>query len=206
MVETNAMKYTFLLLSFFILISVNAQEAKDYKDAKKFQQKMNKEFSSKEESPLTEEDLAKFKSLEFFPIDSSYIVVADLTIETDSKPFKMTTTTDRLPVYKLYATANFELKGKRYSLEIYQNEKLLLSTDYEDYLFLPFTDLSNGNGSYGGGRYLDLTIPKGDQIVLDFNQAYNPYCAYNEKYSCPIPPKKNHIDTEVQAGVMAFHE
>lgn len=200
------MKYTFLLLSFFILFSVNAQEAKDYKDAKKFQQKMNKEFSSKEESPLTEEDLENFKSLEFYPIDSSYIVVADLILETDSKPFKMKTTTDRLPLYKLYATANFELKGKRYSLEIYQNEKLLLSTDYEDYLFLPFTDLSNGNGSYGGGRYLDLTIPSGDQIVLDFNQSYNPYCAYNEKYSCPIPPEKNHIDTEVQAGVMAFQK
>lgn len=200
------MKYTFLLLSFFILFTVNAQEAKDYKDAKKFQQKMNKEFSSKEESPLTEEDLENFKSLEFYPIDSSYIVVADLILATDSKPFKMKTTTDRLPVYKLYATANFELKGKPYSLEIYQNEKLLLSTDYEDYLFLPFTDLSNGNGSYGGGRYLDLTIPKGDQIVLDFNQSYNPYCAYNDKYSCPIPPKKNHIDTEVRAGVMAFNK
>lgn len=204
--ETKAMKYTFLFLSFLFIFSVNAQESKDYKNAKKFQQKMNKEFSSKEESPLSEEDLANFEGLEFYPIDSNFIVVANLTFHPDSKSFKMKTTTDRLPVYKLYATANFELMGKGYSLEIYQNEKLLLSPEYEDYLFLPYTDLSNGNGSYGGGRYIDLSLPEGDQIVLDFNQSYNPYCAYNEKYSCPVPPKKNHIDLEVKAGVKAFHD
>jgi len=165
---------------------------------------LNKEYASREESPLTDEDLAVFKSLDFFPIDSNYMVSAKLTFHKNSKPFQMKTTTDRLPVYKLYATASFQLKGKNYSLEIYQNEKLMLSPDYEDYLFLPFTDLTNGESSYGGGRYIDLKIPETDSITIDFNQSYNPYCAYNSKYSCPVPPKVNYLDTAIEAGVMAF--
>ena len=180
------------------------QNSKQFKEAEKFQKKLNKEFSSKEKSPLTEDDLAVFKSLEFFHIDSNFMVTASLTIHKDSKPFQMKTTTDRLPVYKLYATARFKLNGKDYSLDIYQNEKLLLTPEYEDYLFLPFTDLTNGDSTYGGGRYIDLNLPEGNSIVIDFNQAYNPYCAYNEKYSCPIPPKSNHLDTAVMAGVKTF--
>ncbi|MCK5678470.1 MAG: DUF1684 domain-containing protein, partial [Flavobacteriaceae bacterium] len=91
-------------------------------------------------------------------------------------------------------------------LEIYQNQKLILTTDYEDYLFLPFTDKTNGESTYGGGRYLDLKIPDGDTTVIDFNKAYNPYCAYNHKYSCPIPPKANQLDVEINAGVKAYEE
>ena len=194
-------------LVMFLLLCVTisfAQEAKQVKEAKKFQQKLNKEFSSREESPLTKEDLEVFESLDFFPIDSNFMVTASLILHKDSEPFQMKTTTDRLPVYKLYATANFKLNGKDYSLEIYQNEKLLLTPDYEDYLFLPFTDLTNGDSSYGGGRYIDLRLPKGNSIVIDFNQAYNPYCAYNAKYSCPVPPKSNHLDTAISAGVKNF--
>lgn len=198
------MKNILFFLSFLFVSVVFAQESKQFKEAKKFQQKLNKEFSSKEESPLKEEDLAVFEALEFFPIDSNFIVTASLTFHKNSKPFKMKTTTDRLPIYKLYATAHFQLNGKYYSLDIYQNEKLLLTPDYEDYLFLPFTDLTNGESSYGGGRYIDLKLPEGDSIVIDFNQSYNPYCAYNEKYSCPIPPKSNHLKTKILAGTKAF--
>ena len=75
---------------------------------------------------------------------------------------------------------------------------------YRDYLFLPFTDNTNGEQTYTGGRYIDLSIPDGDTIVVDFNKAYNPYCAYNKKYSCPIVPSVNNLDTEIRAGVKAF--
>ena len=166
------MKKSLLVLSLLCVSVLFAQESKEFKEAKKFQQKLNKEFSSKEESPLNQEDLASFESLDFFPIDTNFRVTASLTLHKDSKPFKMQTTTDRLPVYKLYATANFQLNGKDYSLEIYQNEKLLLTPDYEDYLFLPFTDLTNDETSYGGGRYIDLRLPEGNSVVIDFNQSY----------------------------------
>lgn len=198
------MKKSVLILSFLFVSIMFAQESKQFKEAKKFQQKLNKEFSSKEESPLLEEDLANFKSLDFFPIDNNFVVTAKLTRHKDSEPFKMKTTTDRLPVYKLYATASFQLNGQNFSLQIYQNEKLLLTPDFEDYLFLPFTDNTNGESSYGGGRYIDLSLTDSDTIIIDFNQSYNPYCAYNEKYSCPIPPRLNHLNVEILAGIKKF--
>jgi uncharacterized protein (DUF1684 family) len=200
------MKTTILIFSLLIASILSAQDNKKNTEASKFQNKLNKEFSSNEDSPLTEEDLESFTKLDFFAIDTSFRVTAKLKFHKDSKPFKMTTTTDRLPVYKLYATASFTLKGKLFQLEIYQNEKLTLSPEYEDHLFLPFTDNTNGETSYGGGRYIDLNVPESDQLIIDFNQAYNPYCAYNHKYSCPIPPEVNHLDTEVKAGVMAYNK
>ncbi len=200
------MKTTILIISLLIATVLSAQDKKKNTEASKFQNKLNKDFSSNEDSPLTEEDLKSFTKLDFFVIDTAFRVTAKLKFHTDSKPFKMATTTDRLPVYKLYATASFTLQGKAFQLEIYQNEKLTLSPEYEDHLFLPFTDNTNGETSYGGGRYIDLNIPEGDQIIIDFNQSYNPYCAYNHKYSCPIPPEVNHVDTEVKAGVMAYNK
>jgi uncharacterized protein (DUF1684 family) len=73
-------------------------------------------------------------------------------------------------------------------------------------LFLPFLDNTNGDTTYGGGRYIDLRIPEGDTIEIDFNKAYNPYCAYNSRYSCPIVPRENYLDTNIEAGVKKFHD
>jgi len=198
------MRKTLFIICLLFVFNSFSQEKKSTRSALKFQSKLNKEFASKEESPLTEEDLKSFKELDFFPADTNYIVLANLEFKKDSKPFKMKTTTDRLPVYSLYAIASFKIKGVEHKLEIYQNEKLVLTPDYEDYLFLPFTDKTNGVTSYGGGRYIDLSLPKEDTIIIDFNKAYNPYCAYNGKYSCPIPPKANHLNIEVPAGVKAY--
>ena len=80
----------------------------------------------------------------------------------------------------------------------------MVKEGFEDHLFLPFLDNTNGTTSYGAGRYIDLTIPEGDTIEIDFNTAYNPYCAYNEKYSCPIVPGENYIDADIEAGVKVF--
>lgn len=196
-----------LLILCLLISNVIFSQNKDViNEIEDFQKKLNKEFSSKADSPLTDEDLETFEELDFFPIDTSYRVTAKLKFHEDSKPFKMATTTDRLPIYKLFATASFTIDGKECQLEIYQNQKLILSPEYEDYLFLPFTDNSNGGSSYGGGRFIDVNIPENDELVIDFNKAYNPYCAYNHKYSCPIPPKVNHLDVEVKAGVMAYNK
>jgi len=73
----------------------------------------------------------------------------------------------------------FEIKGKVYELNVYQNKELLTTKGYEDYLFLPFIDETNGDTTYGGGRYIELSIPQSDSIEIDFNKAFNPYCAYN---------------------------
>lgn len=198
------MKNTFLVLMCFLTIYSFGQGHNAVKDITNFQKKLNRDFANQQKSPLIDEDLKDFKSLDFFPIDTSYRVKAKLKFYKGSKPFKMKTTTNRLPVYKIYASATFKIHGKKHELHIYQNQKLLLSTEFEDYLFLPFTDKTNGTDSYGGGRYIDLEVTGKETIIIDFNKSYNPYCAYNDKYSCPIPPKANQLDIEIPVGVKAF--
>ena len=186
--------------------SLFAQESKkDFKaEVKKHQTEMNTEFSSEDHSPLLEKDRIEFKKLDFFKPNQAFKVTATFKRTPDEEVFKMKTSTERAPEYVKYGEVTFTLDGKEYKLNIYQNVKLVEKEEYKDYLFMPFTDLTNGESTYGGGRYIDLKIPEGDKIVIDFNKAYNPYCAYSHKYSCPIPPKENHLLVEVKAGVKAF--
>ncbi len=169
-----------------------------------FQRDLNAEFSDPETSPLPDRYRKDFNGLDFFSPDTTLIVNATFTRTPDATPFLMPTTTDRMSKEVVYGLVSFKLKGKSFQLEVYQNEELKEDEGFEDYLFLPFTDATNGNETYGGGRYIDLRIPEGDQIVIDFNKAYNPYCTYNKKYSCPIVPSQNALDIEIFAGVKAF--
>lgn len=197
------MKY---FLQFFLLISVLscAQDKQPILGETEFQRKMNADFKDATKSPLKDKDRKEFKGLDFFKFDSTYVVTATLTRTPDETPFRMKTTTDRLPMYVKYGVVTFKLKGKTHELNIYQDLDLKNQIGYDDYLFLPFLDLTNGDTTYGGGRYVECRIPKDDKIIIDFNTAYNPYCAYNEKYSCPIVPRENYLETKIEAGVKAF--
>ena len=108
-----------------VISEINFKDG-NVKDVLKFQNNLNKEFANKQKSPLTEEDFKTFEAVDFFPIDTNYRVVAKLKFFKDSKTFKMKTTTDRLPEYKIYASATFEINGKEYMLHIYQNQKIRL--------------------------------------------------------------------------------
>jgi len=169
-----------------------------------FQKKINSEYANPKESPLKPNDLEKFKSLDFYPINEKFVVVAKFIKTPNEKPFQMPTSTDRKPMYVKFGEAHFSIDGKSYKLNIYQSQDLKKIEKYKNSLFLPFTDLTSGVESYGGGRYIDLEIPAGNEIMIDFNRAYNPYCAYNHKYSCPIPPQENDLDLEIKAGVKNF--
>ncbi len=171
-----------------------------------YRDKMNREFADPEESPLTEEDRENFTTLEFFPVDLRYRVEARFVRTRGEKPFEMPTTTDRKPIYQKYGEAHFEIDRQKFVLSLYQSHRLRMIKEYKNHLFLPFNDWTNGNETYGGGRFLDLEIPEGDTIVIDFNKAYNPYCVYNYKYSCPIPPQENKLEVEIRAGVKAYKE
>ena len=193
-----------LLLAVFIFF-FNCDNQKRYqKELSPFQKEMNEFFKDASISPLKEKDLKNFKGLDFFAFDSSYVVNAALIRTPEEKSFKMKTTTDRLPEYIKYGIVTFDLFNKSYSLNIYRNLDIINNEGYQDYLFLPFLDDTNGLESYGGGRYIDLDIPKGDNLVIDFNSAYNPYCVYDEKYSCPIVPRDNYLSIEIKAGVKIF--
>ncbi|MEJ2112885.1 MAG: DUF1684 domain-containing protein [Flavobacteriaceae bacterium] len=196
--------------SFFILFIVAFSILNCAKDKQpilgetEFQREMNIEFKDATSSPLTEKDRKHFKGLDFFPVDSAYVLTGNFKRTPNEKPFKMKSTTDRLPVYLKYGEVTFALQGKTFKLNIYQNQELITKEGYEDYLFLPFLDQTNGITSYGGGRYVDARIPVGDTLIIDFNKAYNPYCAYNDKYSCPIVPRVNYLPILIEAGVKAF--
>ena len=201
------MKYLFLglILFSFQLKAQTLNKSSLIAEAKLHQEKLNKDFLDEEESPLTEEDRATFKELEFFPISEKYIVQAKFTRTPYESPFAMATSTDRKSVYLKYGELSFTINGKNLSLNVYQNQRLLSDPEFKDYLFIPFTDLTNGNETYEVGRYLDFSIPKSNVVILDFNKAYNPYCAYSGNYSCPIPPEENHLEIEIKAGVKKYN-
>ncbi|MDO1513968.1 DUF1684 domain-containing protein [Maribacter confluentis] len=186
------------------MVVVESVQSDKLMDILKFQQKLNAEFKDPDTSPLPDRFRADFETLDFFEADTTFVIEADFIRTPEALPFSMPTTTDRISTEVLYGIAKFNLKGKVYELEVYQTPELIAQEKYKDYLFLPFTDATNGKETYGGGRYLDLRIPKGNKIVLDFNKAYNPYCAYNKKYSCPLVPSVNHLDVAITVGVKAF--
>ncbi|TXE14618.1 DUF1684 domain-containing protein [Algoriphagus aquimarinus] len=167
-----------------------------------YQHELNEEYKNPKESPLSPAERKAFTGHHFFPIDEKYHVIAKFEILPVASIYQMKTTANSIKDYDVYGIATFILDGKEYQLNIYQSHQLRTQEKYKDHLFLPFTDQTNGADTYGGGRYIDLKIPAGDTIELDFNKAYNPYCAYATGYACPIPPKENDLSLAVKAGVM----
>jgi uncharacterized protein len=166
---------------------------------------INAEYRDSLKSPLLPADRSGFTGLERYVPDPRFRVLARFKAK-EGKEFGMPTTTDRRPVYRSVGVLEFKLHGRRHRLAVYQNRDLVLKPGYVNHLFVPFTDLTNGETTYGGGRYLDLEGPLGREVELDFNRAYNPYCAYGGRYSCPIPPKDNHVMVRLEAGVKAWRD
>ena len=203
------MKKMTIAFTFFLILACNSKDKRPLMGKTVYQQELNASYKDASKSPLKKRDLKKFKGLDFFPVDSTFIVIANLTKTINAPTFEMATTTDRKPLYKEYGILKFNLKGKKCALKIYQSQDDLRDKKYKNHLFLPFTDDTSGEESYGGGRYMDVmtTDEKADgTIELNFNNTYNPYCAYNDKYSCPLTPRKNHLDVEVKAGIKVFEK
>ena len=197
------------ILLFFFLVQLNfgfGQQKFDVSAVAKFQKVINAEYADAKTSPLSAEDLAVFKTLDFYPINEKFFVTAKFVRTENEKPFEMKTTGERKPMYVKYGEAYFILEGKDFKLNIYKNIELSKKEEYKDYLFLPFSDLTCGNESYIGGKYIDIKVPKAKTIVIDFNTSYNPYCAYSHKYSCPKVPLENDLNIEIKAGVKKFHD
>lgn len=153
---------------------------------------------------LNKEEINEFQGLDYFDFDSSYQIEATFVKDKGPK-FEMMTSTDRKPIYRKVGVLKFEINGTQNELTVYQNVELSKSKEYKNYLFIPFRDGTSGNESYGGGRYLDLEKQKGKLWKIDFNLAYNPYCAYSYRYSCPIPPKENTLSISIKAGEKVPH-
>jgi len=192
------------IASIVLLLMSCTQEKRPLLGETDYQKEQNAKFKDATTSPLTDKDRKDFKGLEFFKFDSTYVVKASLKRTPDSEWFNMKTTTERLSKERIFGTLTFEINGELFNLNLYQGEENMQTEGLEDYLFLPFLDDTNGEESYGGGRYIDLRIPESDSITIDFNKAYNPLCVYNEKFSCPIVPRVNYLPIEIKAGVKMY--
>jgi uncharacterized protein (DUF1684 family) len=144
------------------------------------------------ESPI--ENKADFKGLKYFEINPDFKVLAKLDILTTGQKINVAMTGGETEEYEAFANATFELEGQKCALKIFKSE--------DGSLFLPFKDLTTNKETYGSGRYMDLDMSmiKNQQIEIDFNRCYHPYCAYNHTYTCPVPPAENLVNVAVKAG------
>ena len=200
------MKHHLLLL--ILLLSATAAFAQTAfeQEISEHREKYAQDFLTDEHSPLKGEQIAH---LAFYAADPAWNMTARVERTPDAENFDMVTYSGQTRPYRKYADLYFEKEGELlFKLEVYQNIRLITIEGYEDHLFLPFKDLTNGEDTYGGGRYLDLSISdiQDDLIEVDFNKCYNPWCAYSDGYSCPIPPDPNHLDMELKAGEKVFVE
>jgi uncharacterized protein (DUF1684 family) len=172
-------------------------------DLKKFREGRDAEFRNKEESPLKAEDFPGFKGLNYYPVDKAFRVTAAFTRTADEKYFEMPTSSGKTKKFVKYGVLTFKVAGKQQRLNVYQIDEAIRAKYPEtaDLLFVPFRDATYRSETYGGGRYIDIKTPKNSRVILDFNLAYNPNCAYgSDKYNCPIPPRENMLTVAITAG------
>jgi uncharacterized protein (DUF1684 family) len=172
------------------------------KKIQEFRHDKDRFFKTSQNSPLLSEQQWKFTALSYFPVDIAYRVTAHYQRMPKPLEFQIQTSTGHVRDYITIGRLDFTLSGKPLTLFAYQEKGE--EPPPREALFIPFTDLTSGKETYGAGRFLDVGMPTGDSVVLDFNLAYNPYCAYNHNFSCPVPPAENHLDVAISAGEKPF--
>jgi uncharacterized protein (DUF1684 family) len=153
-------------------------------------------FKSGPDSPLSPEQRRRFKGLEYYPENKA--LRFDVTVKKFDKPEKvqMQTSTGQVQTFNKYGTFDFKVDGQTATLTVYSSR--------EDDAFVPFADATSGQETYGAGRYLELDWLGNDRFHVDFNLAYNPWCAYSPHYSCPLPPGENRLKVPIRAGEKNF--
>lgn len=165
-------------------------------ELEEFRKEKDEFFAHHPQSPLTREQRKEFNGLNYFPEDESLRLEVQVEEFPQKDSIQMQTTTGDVQEYVRYGRFRFEVDGQTAELTLYQSQHGF---------FLPFVDSLAGSETYPAGRYLDPDPLPGNRFLVDFNQAYNPYCAYNEMWSCPITPFENRIKVPIRAGEKIFH-
>ena len=192
------MRIIYCILFLFVVIPTMAQTS--YKDS----------LNLYLENYVAKHEVVKGKDkehLSFYDVDGQYRVMANFTATENSPWFEMPTSGKMKKLFRIYGVVKFKIGNANLQLNLYKSQSLMQDPAYADYLFLPFTDATSGIESYAGGRYIDLKTSDiiDGKIVIDFNKAYNPYCAYVlGVYNCPIPPKENNLNVAIRAGEKDF--
>jgi len=191
-----------IIVSLFYSFWGNQDQATYMKQITKEREEKDHFMKTSNESPFGEER-EKFTALKYYPVDPKFKIVADLTPVKDKNVVVLATSDGKEERYIEYAYAEFDFNGLHNKLLILE---MMEMGPFRGKLFLAFGDETSGGDTYGAGRYLDIAKLKGSQtITLDFNNAYNPYCAYADKFSCPFPPAENLLKIAVQAGEKTYH-
>ncbi len=162
-----------------------------------FRQAKDEFFEKDGQSPLTDNQKLNFHGLNYFPENPALHLVLPVEEFATKEKIKMPTSTGEVQLYNRFGKIKFEVDGQPAELTIYASR---------DGFFLPFVDALVGKETYGAGRYLEPSLAGGGKLLIDFNYAYNPYCAYNENWSCPITPAENRLKVPIRAGEKVFHE
>ena len=186
-------------LSIVVYLFIGYKSSSDYIDEVE-DERQEKEIwmSTSLESPFVMRQVA-FTSLNYFPVDDKYRIEADFIRNRNKDQITLITNDGEERTYEVYGEANFVLDGIPCSIQVLSSEEELGSK-----MFIPFIDATSGEETYGAGRYLEADLPLTDKIILDFNQAYNPYCAYTDGFTCPFPPKANKLLVRIEAGEKAY--
>lgn len=195
------------LLTLFLLLATTAFGQMAYTDSiNQHRDAYRADFLKPGNGPLKNE--ADVAALRFFAPDSTYRVTATVQRTLNAEPFDMPTYSGKTSPYVSYAVLSFLLNGQPCQLTVFRSLQLATNPLYRDYLFLPFKDATSGGATYGGGRYLDFRLGniRDGKLLIDFNKAYNPYCAYSDGYSCPVPPAGNRLPVAINAGEMTYRK
>jgi len=162
-----------------------------------FRREKDEFFRESPQSPLLPEQQAAFRGLRYFPENPGLQLAVEVSRSPREEQVKIQTNTGEVQTYRRYGRFKFEVEGQPAELTIFENE---------NGYFLPFADSLAGQETYGAGRYLEPERLADGRFEVDFNLAYNPYCAYNERWSCPITPPENRLKLAIQAGERIFDE
>jgi len=167
----------------------------------KYREQKDDNFRKSIKSPIKDKD--NFGGLNYFPYSEKYRVNAFVTFTNDTQLISMPRTDGKRSFYTAFAKASFKIDGQLQTLMMYR-----YPDDHQNkpMLFVPFFDASNGDKTYGGGRYLDVELNNNKSIIIDFNYAYNPFCVYNYQYTCPITPAENKLTVPIPAGEKTYSQ
>lgn len=196
----------YIIACIFCWFFLPVQAQWDTKESAQFQKELDEWYANPETTALSDEELEEFNGLNYFPISDDFIVEATFKKMKKKKQKVFGTSSGRTRKMQEYGTLIFTLKGEEYSLVVLKSEGG--KPEYADYLTIAFTDLTSGNETYGGGRYMGVREKELEdgKMTLNFNLAYNPSCAYSDGYSCLIPPRKNRLSTRIEAGVQMGYQ
>lgn len=169
-------------------------------DLEAYRDSYKTKFIETSHSPLSKEDIA---NLDFYDANEDYNCNCTFKLLEGQKPIDVNTSADKTKKYLRHGIVSCRIQKEIISLTVFKSLRLMAMPEYKDNLFLPFMDLTNGDTTYGGGRYIDLNktdIDENNNLSIDFNKCYNPYCAYSDGYSCPIPPLENHLNIVIPVG------